>query len=147
ALGRSRNEAARPDCRDRIPPGIAPPWGRILRKLSKGVGRIVRNEPAPDQSPKRIDGFRRVAAANGLVQRPKERRAANVQEFDDRGVAAGEVRLKRVTSVLRVRLERDMTSVLRVRLNSEAAPLGWESRSVRLQADGRSDHALQEPTF
>ena len=98
SLRRRRRQPPRAE-RGRGRPLTAPPRDARACEGAQRVKRVVGDRSLPDEIPQGVDGFGRVAAAHGLVQRSEERRAVGLEILEDRGFAIGEltVRLKRPT--------------------------------------------------
>ena len=62
-----------------------------LRRLARAgeraqrLERVVRHQSAPDEIPERVEAVARVARANGVVKRPKERRTSRRERGEDGG--------------------------------------------------------------
>ena len=85
SLGRRRREPPRSKRRDRRLPAFHPPPRRArARERAQRVKRVVGDQSLPDQVPQRVDGFGGIAAADRLVERTEERRAAIARAVEDR---------------------------------------------------------------
>ena len=109
----------------------APPRRARAGERAQRVKRVVGDQPLPDQVPQRVDRLRRVAAADRVVQRPEERRAAVAQQLEDRRLAFREVVVRPAAGLSPDRLRRQQPRQMIGEVQRDAAV----ALAERLDAD------------